>query len=396
MRAIQNLFRLAQAAIIVAIATTATTSSAQGKKETIPPRQADNELLLRTYEIGDLVVTVPDYALANGLGASAGRGGGYAGGMMGGGGGGFRGGGGGDAFAEAASGGYGRGGYGGEMGAPGGGTVSVPGPSPITVESLTQVIMATVAPDSWEASGREGRATALGTTLVIRQTAEVHREISLLLNDLRNGSATRNTVAIDVRWLLLDSADLEKLLVAGEDGKSTVDRRVLAEFTRRPTSLRGLTNCFSGQSVYLTSGTLRRSVSGYIPVVGGGNSTGYQPITATNNFGVQIDLRPTRLHSENAVVVDLKSTITFPGSPAEAEAVGAPSDALAPKVDRLAIQTQELATTLRVPLGESTLVGGMTYMAPAPSPGEDAPPADAQAPDTSSEQRQMYLIIELR
>src|SRR5205085_8198659 len=51
-------------------------------------------------------------------------------------------------------------------------------------------------------------------------------------------------------------------------GHPTVDRTVLAELTRRASSLRGLTNCFSGQGVYLISGTRRNVVRSYIPVVG--------------------------------------------------------------------------------------------------------------------------------
>ena len=43
---------------------------------------------------------------------------------------------------------------------------------------------------------------------------------------------------------------------------------MLAEFTRRPTSIRAMTKCFSGQLVYLVSGTRQSIVTGVIPVVG--------------------------------------------------------------------------------------------------------------------------------
>ena len=402
MRTIQILFRLRQTALIAALVAIASTSYAQ-KKDSPKP----DEMVLSTYEVGDLVVTVPDYALEAGRGAGATQGGGYSGGrgMFGGGGGGMGGGGmvgGAEQPAQA------------------------PGPSSITADSLLETIFELVVPDTWPVSGGEGRATVLGTTLVVRQTRAVHGAISQLLEDLRNGSATRRTVAIDARWLLLDSDDLEKLVVVGEDGQPKVNRQVLGELTRRPTSLRGLTSCFSGQAVYLTSGTVRSNVSGYIPVVGsveppkpkimfasdrsdapivltqlglgggegGGRSVGYQPVITTNNFGVQIELRPTLLQADNAAVVDLKSTITFPGSPSNLEPLDAPTNALAPQVDRLAIQTQELATTLRVPLGEPVLVGGMTYM--APGPGEGGSAVDVQVQDVSAEQPQMYLVLELR
>ena len=192
----------------------------------------------------------------------------------------------------------------------------------------------------------------LGTTLVVLQTADAQGAIGGLLESLRDGSASRRTMTIDVRWLLLDSDGLERLKAKGDDGEPTINRQVLAEFTRQPTSLRGFISCFSGQSVFLTSGTVRTNVTSYIPVVGSieppkpevmfaahggdrsvafvsdeqqssifgsrGRSVGYQPVTTTNNFGVQVELRPTRLHPEKAAAVDLRSTITFPAGPSSA------------------------------------------------------------------------------
>ena len=65
-----------------------------------------------------------------------------------------------------------------------------------------------------------------------------------------------------------------------------------------------------------------------------------------------------------------------------------------PQVDRVAIQMQKLATTLRMPLGEPILVGGMTYL--TPNSGEGSPPAPQESPADSGEQRQLYLVIELK
>jgi hypothetical protein len=424
-----SLYQLRWLLLVVAAMIVAAPSS--GAAEDAPARKNPAEkYVVATYEVGDLVVNVPDYFLNSGsAGSRRSSGGGMGGGM---GGGGF---------------GSGGGGMGGGMGGGGGGMFNVgdemgapSGPAPLNIDAISNAIIMTIEPQSWVGNSPEGegRIAPLGTALVIRQTESAHQQIGDLLSMLRQGSAKRQTVAIDCRWLMLDSDDLERLVTVDDKGVAKINREVLADFTRRPTSLRGKTNCFSGQLVYLISGTLRSSVSSYIPVVGsveapakpeimfaahrndapvhftqmggggggfaGGRSVGYQPVVTTNNFGVQIEMRPTLMHGGDSAVIDLKSTITFPGSPAPATGFdpamggGMPGgEMLAPQVDRVAIQTQELATTLNMPLGEPVLVGGMTYMEPAnKSPEELA--AAAQSPEglQPGENQQLYLIMELQ
>ena len=60
-------------------------------------------------------------------------------------------------------------------------------------------------------------------------------------------------------------------------------------------------------------------------------------------------------------------------------------------MDRIAVDTQELSTTLRMPLGEPILVGGMTFRWPDSADGN---PADRKA--DSEETAQMYLVLEIR
>ena len=402
----------------LAVAATLVMPSPASAAEDVPAKKnANDKYAIGTYEVGDLVVNVPEYFLnSNSAGSqSVGPRGGMGGGGMGGGG-------------------FG----GGAMGGGGGGMFNVgdqmagaSGPAPLSIAALSDAIMMTIEPQSWvgQSPDGEGRIAPLGTALVIRQTQSAHQQINNLLEMLRQGSAKRRTVSIDCRWLMLDSDDLDRLVTVDDQGVAKVNREVLADFTRRPSSLRGKTNCFSGQSVYLISGTLRSSVSSYIPVVGSvespakpqimfaaqrsdapvhftqmggggggfasGRSVGYQPVITTNNFGVQIELRPTLLHGGDNVVVDLKSTITFPGSPSPGpvDPMAMPGSELAPQVDRVAIQTQELATTLNMPLGEPVLVGGMTYMEPAEASPEELVTPEGPQP---GENQQLYLIMELR
>lgn len=233
-------------------------------------------------------------------------------------------------------------------------------------------------------------------------------------------------MTIDARWLLLTSDELDSLVLPEPQGVPEVDRKRLAELTRRPGSIRGITSCFSGQLVYIVSGTKQNVVSGYIPVVGSiaapnrtdqlvserrqslvrlvsdgsavassrGSQVGYQPVIEKPNLGALLEIRPTRSPSNGqspGAVVDLKSTVTAPALPQPEPDGSDQSAAIAPVVDRIAIQTQEFATTLRMPLGKPILVGGLTYV---PPPGGRSHPNGEQ--EAAGEKPQLYLVLEVR
>ena len=398
--------------------------------------------VLKTYEVGDLVFNVPDYPYSAPNNPTNVLSGGMGGLVM-------------------------NGGYGGPAA-----DASQSTSNKISINDLQQVLVRLVAPKTWTQSAAgipvapcnvglceaspavvsgssptpyynepanptnsvasskpqpqgQGELQMLGNTLIVRQTPAVHQEIQQLLDQLREGSGVRKTVAIDARWLVLDSDDLDRLMQVDKKGQRRIDRDALADFTRRPTSIRGLMNCFSGQLVYLVGGTRRNVVSGYIPVVGsldepqpsnvqlaslgggarisyaqlgGGNApsrssgVGYQPIVEKPNFGTLLEIRPTLVVKANHAVVDLRSTVTTQGKqiPAPRSGIGNPA---VPNIDRFTVETQELATTLSVPLGQPVLVGGLTYvnntLPSRKTPGKTQTTENRETP-------QLYLILELR
>lgn len=394
--------------------------------------QDENNFFLRTYEVGDLVMSIQDrpyddssklvpsrHVLGGGGGGLGGGGGGFGGG--GGGGGGF--------FSVGddlaahpqwlAQ--FGGGGGGGMGGIPGTANASS---NAVLIDQLINVIVSTVDQSSWSenAKGGEGEIQPYGNSLVIWQSRNAHSQIEGLLDSLAKNQADQKTLTIDARWLLLSSDELDELMT-GESSPPTVDRELLAKFTRRGTSLRGITNCFSGQLVYLISGTRRNNVSSWLPVVGSietpyqreqlvanrgkvrvqfaqnqrsgsatvehGSSVGYQPVITTNNSGALLEIRPTKVRGIEEAVVDLKSTITVEGQQDRensdfSKRTGSPQP---PYVDLVAIDTQELTTTLRMPLGKPVLVGGMTHIAPQ---------SNGQSQDTAGENAQLYLVLEVR
>lgn len=398
------------------------------------PAQRGEEYVLRTYAVGDLVINIEDHPYSNSLQRSQLGGGGFGGGMGGGGGmfnvpddagqvGGILG----RASIHLAQLGGGGGGPGGgiEMGS------GNAGPSAsITVADLLRVLTNTVAADTWAVNGGgEGEVQPLGTTLVVWQVPLVHDRISELLDKLREGSAERNTVTIDARWLVLNSDELDSLVLPDQKGVPQVDPTRLAELTRRPGSIRGITNCLSSQLVYVVSGTTRNIVSGFIPVVGSlespdrdlqvanrgtepriqfvanapaaGNAraVGYQPIVERPNFGALLEIRPTLVPSAKpdvGAVVDLKSTVTVAGDTRSGAEIDTTTGQIAPQVDRVAIETQEFATTLRMPLGKPILVGGLTYIPSSAGAGESNGADQAGREVAAGEMPQLYLVLEVR
>ncbi len=62
-------------------------------------------------------------------------------------------------------------------------------------------------------------------------------------------------------------------------------------------------------------------------------------------------------------------------------------------VDRLVVDTQELGTTLSVPLGGPVLAGGLTYIASSSGRLDRGVTSDSV---TTGEAPQLYLILELK
>ena len=369
-------------------------------------RAQEADFVLRTYEVGDLVLTISDKAYGEAP-ENMGRGGsrGSGGGGFGGGGGAFGGGGGtggGGVFSISGQSGQPPARFA-QFGRVRGERLGMAGSSAVTMDGLIDAICSTVEPTSWvDQGGVDGTITAIGSALVVRHTAYAHQQIEGLLSALRAYSDRRRTLTIDARWLLLTSDELDQLQRSTKT-ETQIDAAALKRATRKASTIRGVTNCMSGQLVYLVSGTRRNVVSSYIPVVGsvetpswpGAVATkrdplpvqfvsekgvGYQPIVTTSNLGALLEIRPTLLSNDESVVIDLKSTITVPRQvPLQ------PGPPLGPPhVDRMAIETQEFATTLRAPLGKPTLVGGMTFF----------PPKSDEASD--EEVAQLYLILEVR
>lgn len=387
-------------------------------------RPPDSSMTVRVYDVADLIVPVPDYEYLHSAAKSMGRG--LFSGMTAGG----------SAMPGTGHGlGPGLPGMPGFQGGmrPGPTVVRQPGSATsvgIGVDDLVTAITHTCGGTSWQESGGRGAAEVLGYALVVLQTQDVHKQIEEFLSQLREGSNNRRIVMIDALWVELTSDEVREL--TGSEGRFALDDLLLEEFRRRPTSIRALTTCFSGQLVYLASGARQNVVTSLIPAVGSvvrpdkhdaqyarrdthddplitisqqesvvvdpeapSTNVGYQTVTEKWHFGAILEIRPTLVSGGKTAIVDLRSTTTAPAKPEAVLAVTSSQAAGIPQIDRVAIDLQELATTLRVPVGMPVVVGGVTHVAAsspaaAPTGGEthSASPAPQETP-------QLYLILKL-
>lgn len=291
----------------------------------------------------------------------------------------------------------GMGGMAGGMGA--GGAMGGAGGAMADFDSLVDLITSTINPTSWDEVGGPGSIKSFeGSTglLVFSQTQETHLKTERLLEQIRAARSKTPMVTVRAFWLLLDMKQLDDLLASKPGRPGGIDRKALREMAAKAKGYVGTINCFSGQTVHIASGHGRSAVVGAIPVADG-SMIGYQPIVSIPQCGAFLQVTPQVLPGAKTVVVDLQSSVVRPGGPAEqvhflrgkpagekGDKASANEQAAEPSVtlDRVNVAVEQLGTTLRLPVGEPTLVGGLTH-----EPSADQANA-AAAP-------QLYLFVEV-
>ncbi|MBX3439937.1 MAG: hypothetical protein KF861_20775 [Planctomycetaceae bacterium] len=331
--------------------------------------RAAEAMVVRVYSVAEIVRTVPDYPYRPGLpttgpspvsagvggaGEAVPSGGGMGGGGVGGGGGGF--------FQIGA----GMGGL--------GTTVH----NDIDTNALIDVIQQTISPASWSSMGGEATILALGTSLVIRQTEEAHREIRQLLDALSQMADHQTMLTIQTFLLTTapgDEAHGWATRIAAAQNDKTL-RGPLLDDLQRAADESGRINCFSGQKVHLASGQRRSIVRSAVPVVSA-YVVGYQPVVDYPHIGTILELSASIDSAGQSALLDIICRSTewndagdpvrivsesgagrAPSSanpqrfgpavaPAQVDLPGARSEAA---IDRINMGTRELATTVRVPV----------------------------------------------
>jgi hypothetical protein len=266
--------------------------------------------------------------------------------------------------------------------------------------------------------------------LIVSATEDSHEQIEELLGLLRKRWGTLRTVTVHAYWLWLAGAELESLLAAEEDEgarpfRGTVNRKAWQKVLQhvekddeRPIGYRAIVTCYNGQTVHVASNDHSLAVTRVEPVVSQGVAA-YHPKVSVVLEGAALQVTPTASASGKYAVLDLHSRVTrlrdrglahgavgavavvasarneaaerraqdTSGSdgkrtaeePAKVPAASGPQLVALPPVaiDRPQLAEHRLATTLRIPVDQPTLVGGMTHSLVA-------------GPD----RRQLYLFVQ--
>lgn len=285
-----------------------------------------------------------------------------------------------------------------------------------SVLSLIRAIQTTVSPDEWESAGGSSTIAQLGMALLITTNEPTHQQITALLGQFRKRWGTLRTVSLQAYWMWLDDAELAGLLATPEEKSKagarpfaygSVDRdkwnaalkaadEKAAENEVRASDeggYRAAVTCYNGQTVHTVAGRQQLVVTDLQPqwfgpdrvdkeqqTLGG---VGYAPRTALVQEGMALQVTPLTNTSGKYVVLDLQSRLAklvehsqpaLPKAAKAAKADGAQEDEQAAKQQQAApgpqsvlsalplqgIDISRLSTTLRVPVGEPYLVGGMS------------------------------------
>lgn len=249
-----------------------------------------------------------------------------------------------------------------------------------TPESLANqvvdLVRETVDPDSWrDNGGAVGSIRTLRGVLIVTQSAENHRQIASLFEQLRETRARH--VTVQARWVALSPANVKAIAKPLKDDPTLfgVDLAALDRLAAKDApQWYGQLTFFNGLTVRINSGRARTVITDPAPVRGGGGSSGSSLVQA----GLLLDVTAVLNPEGTRAMLNLQSVASDWQDPSGATTRPTARQA---DIDRIEVVVQQMRTSIALPSGQPVLVGGMTL-----DPGDHADGGDAP--------RQLYLIIE--
>ena len=338
----------------------------------------DPSLVVRIYDLGDLFAVAPPYPAELGGTLSKNPGylfpsptGEYSGSGFGGlGGGGFF-----STPADVASG-------------LGGSTMSQAGSAQsvrTSQEELISTIKKTISPEMWDEAGGPATIAKLGNAFVISADEETHKQVDSLLNLFRKRWGTLRTVSVRAHWLWLGDADLNVLMATrSKDGDPAAFGAVVKDEWKKAVTeaskngrsgYRSVVTCYNGQTVHTLSGGQSNAITNMSPKMTEGDEgiakgrIAYRPNLTFIQEGAALQVTPITNVSGRYVLLDIHSRICLLQNKLEKleklvqtrEGGDILPQEVADSLDRPQLNVQRLSTTLRVPVGQPYLVGGMTF-----------------------------------
>ena len=252
-------------------------------------------------------------------------------------------------------------------------------------EELIATIKKTISPEMWDEAGGPSTIAKLGNAFVISADEETHKQVDSLLNLFRKRWGTLRTVSVRAHWLWLDDAALDALMATrGQDGEPSAFgavvkdewKKAVAEASKNGRSgYRSVVTCYNGQTVHTLSGGQSNAITNMRPKMTEGDEgvakgrIAYRPNLTFIQEGAALQVTPITNVSGRFVLLDIHSRICLLQNRLEqmekVAQVREGSDILPQEVvdslDRPQLNVQRLSTTLRVPVGQPYLVGGMTF-----------------------------------
>lgn len=257
-----------------------------------------------------------------------------------------------------------------------------------SLNDLMKSITQTITPENWKENGGRGTIARLGNSLMVSTTEPTHEQIDNLFTLFRKRWGSLRTVSVNAHWLWLTDEQIAAATGAegGGFGKITNEawqalRDQAKQFERG--GYHATVTCYNGQTVSAVAGGQRRFVRKVSPLEMSSNDEGksvfgYETQTGTAQDGAALQVTPLTTSGGKIVVLDLHTRVNRfeaaePERPVAAPTKGAGEGEvvkqLVAAVDRPRLNSYRLATTLRVPIDSTVLIGGMTA-AGEPQPGE--------------------------
>ena len=228
-----------------------------------------------------------------------------------------------------------------------------------TPEKLIEAIESTVDAE-WAVKGGKETLCWLGSSLLVTAYPETHAMVKQLLDLLQPRWNARVTLETRIHWLWLSFAEEEKLarlMVSSEASLvRSIETETLSKFISvlpqeesRPTAIHARLQSHNGQLVSWVSGEQRRSVVGWDRKKGK-----LIPTAAVAHRGVACEIITMLAHASDHATVVLNSRVVKACDTDEAPKINA--EVPKPSTDPVCGQT--VSSTVRVPIGRATVVGG--------------------------------------
>jgi hypothetical protein len=266
-----------------------------------------------------------------------------------------------------------------------------------SLDTLIEAITATISPESWDEVGGPGSFAKLGNSLLISADRDTHEQIEALFTLFRKRWGTLRTISVRANWLWLRDDQLARLLPADQQPREAADRtgygliaddawqalikQIDAGGADQKAGYRAAITCYNGQTVHTLSGGQNLAVTQVKTEIGEAaeeapGAVAYQPVVSVIQEGAALQVTPVANQSGMYVVLDIHSLVSTQQDPVEKKAAAGKVDnpavaalqAVISAIDRPRLMTHRLSTTLRLPVDQTMLVGGMTFDA-VPKPG---------------------------